>query len=794
MNDIRQGLSRRRLLKAGGNLAVAVSAAGIAGCPDEEAMPPPTSPPPPAGPPNIVLFLIDDLGARDCGHCGSRYYRTLNLDRVAAEGIRYTQAYSPSPLCSSSRAAILTGKYPHRLGITGAIWCPPGCTPITQPRVPASAPAWQKAVTPDFLTQLPPAETTLAEMLRAAGYATAHIGKWHLGGSGEGPAQQGFEFVIGGGNEAAPADYFSPWGLAGMPPVPAGEYLTDHLTHWAREFVVAQQARPFFLSLSHYGVHMPLQAPADLVTRYVALRDASAAQRNESYAAMIESVDASLGALLAELQARGLADNTLLIVTSDNGGLIQAYRDPLLRRVTSNGPFRGGKSQIHEGGIRVPLLLRWPQRIAAGGVHASPVCGIDILPTALAAAGLPPAAGIDGISLAETWSNGTALAARALAWHFPHYMPLREAGGMQVEEHEFKSLPSSALRVGQYKIIRIYGEGEGGEPRHELYDLDADEGEQVDLAPALPARVSELAAQLDANLAETGALLPRANPAYSATLDGWRGNAWVKTAMGHGVLRAEGTGNWPALQHALMLSEDAVCRVRLRSLRAARITLFYSTQTAGGFSAAQSVGFDVNAGSAFSEQDFPVPATTAAPVRTLQLRVGSVGDVIEIDSIRLLAATEPARELRHSRFSGVSGLAYGGSWFAENDTFVSCGPGSLQIDMAGPAPVIVSPPLTLHGPLRVRWRMRSSGGGEGALAWSMTFAGAATSPRRVPVALIHDGNWHDYDVMLPELSDAPVQRIALALGNAVGAAEIDVIRILDGNGSLLSIWEFCAPD
>lgn len=797
-DDKSRAWPRRRFLATGRDIALGLGVAGLqSACSDEKpaapiTAPDPSDPPPPAGQPNIILFLIDDLGVTDCGHCGSTYYRTPHLDRFAREGIRHTQAYSPSPLCSASRAAILTGKYPHRIGITGAIWCPPGCTPITTPRMPNWAPSWQKTVTPDFLTQFPAEEITLAEILRDAGYATAHIGKWHLGGSDYGPATQGFQFVVGGGNEAAPGNHFSPWGLAGFPAVPAGEYLADYLTARAAAFITEKRADPFFLSLSHYGVHLPLQAKGDALARYAATQDPDAAQRNAAYAAMVESVDDSLGALMNHLAALGLENNTLVIVTSDNGGLIRAFRDPLLRRITSNGPFRGGKAQLYEGGIRVPLLLRWPGKIAAGVTREAPVNGVDIFPTILEAAGLPPQTGIDGESLAREWLLPGVAATRPLFWHFPHYMPLRESAEIHVEEHAFNMLPASAVRAGHFKLLRIYGEGAGGTPAHELYDLAADDGEKHDVSRLHPAVVSELSALLDDHLAQTGALIPQPNRDYSATLDGWRANAHARATMGHGALRVEGIGNWPALLHGTQLKENVICRVRLRSSRDARITLYHSTQASGAFTASHSSSHTVPAGTALQDFEFRVPASAETPVRSLRLDTGTRGDVIEIDEIVLFAEGEPARAIRHSRFSGVSGLAYGGSWFAEHDTFVACGPGSLQVDLAGPAPVIISPPVTLQGPLHVAWRMRSSGSGEGAIAWAMTFSGVATSPKREPVALIHDGDWHEYSVLLPENSDMPVQRLAMAMGNGVGAAEIDWIRIEDGQRALLAVWEFCA--
>lgn len=781
---------RRQLLAAGRNVAVGLGLGGLAtlpaGCEEEDR----PRVPPPDGPPNVILFLLDDFGVRDCGHCGSDWYRTPNFDRLARQGIRFAQAYSPSPLCSASRAAIITGKYPHRLGITGAIRCPPGCVPITRARLPARAEPWWKVITPDFVTQLSTEETTLAERLRDAGYRTAHIGKWHLGGAGESPAEQGYEVVVGGGPEAVPANYFAPWGLANYPERPPGEFVTRYLTSESLAFIGNRDARPFFLALNHYGVHWPLQAESDAIDRYTATRRPDAAQRNAIYAAMIESVDNSLGEILDRLRLLGHDNNTLLIVSSDNGGLMQTWRDPLLRRVTSNGPFRGGKANLYEGGIRVPLLMRWPAGIAAGITCQVPACGTDLLPTVLEAAGLPPAEAIDGRSLAAAWRDPAALPVRDLHWHFPHYVPQRESTPDRVDEHAYHALPASVLRAGNYKLVRIYGEGDGGAAIHELYNLDADAGEQYDLAAMHPDIVAAMAQRLDAHLAESGAVIPAPNPQYHEAHEGWRGNDWVRTAMSHGVLRAEGSGEWPALSHRVLLTGSTDVRVRLRSERNVRLQLFYSHAATGGFNTTQRSVVDLPAGSGFTECVFPVIATADAPIRALQLRVGTQGDVVEIDDIRLTAAGDASQVLEQSHFSGISGLSYGGSWYSASDTFLARGTGTLQIDLAGPDPVILSPPVRLHGPMRMRWRMRSTGHGNGVLSWSLSYDGAASSPRRVPFTLVHDGQWQDYDVHLPETADVPVQRIAIALGDGLGTAEIDVIRIEDSSASLLAIWNF----
>lgn len=440
-----------------------------------------------ASPPrNVVLIVADDLGAHDLGVTGSRFHETPNLDRLAANGMRFTQAYAACTVCSPSRAALLTGRYPARLQLTDWI------AGHESPRAKLRPPVWNQ--------RLAPAEVTLAEALKERGFATAHLGKWHLGAEGYGPEQQGFEINLGGDQRGQPPSYFSPYGLPKLPDGPPGEYLTDREGEEAARFVRQHKDRPFFLNYWAYSVHTPLQAPAELVAKYrVKASQVGGPQTNATYAAMLERLDASVGRILRALQEHGLAENTLVIFTSDNGGLVAGNTPP-----TSNAPLRSGKGSPYEGGHRVPLIVSWPGVTRPGSTSDQPVAGIDLLPTVLEAVGASPSAPVtkpDGLSLVPLIHDPTAkLNREALFWHYPHYHP----GG---------ATPYAALRTGDWKLIQYYESG-----RHELFDVRADPGESHDLATAQPERVMELARKLSTWQGGVGAQWPMPNPAWDAPL------------------------------------------------------------------------------------------------------------------------------------------------------------------------------------------------------------------------------------------------------------------------------------
>ncbi len=440
--------------------------------------------------PNVLFILIDDLGWKDLGCYGSTYYRTPNIDRLAEQGVRFTDAYAACAVCSPTRAALLTGKYPARLMMTE--WLPSG--------------RWDpqaKLRSGRFLRQLPLEEVTLAEALRGGGYRTGIIGKWHLGGEPfSTPAHHGFDVALAANDHGNPGDYFFPYeGEWSIPTTDLkaswrvieggeeGEYLTDRLTDEADGFIRDNQKRPFFLYLSHYAVHTPLQAKREMVTRYESVAKAEQ-QGKPVYAAMIESVDQGVGKLMNTLDELGLAQNTVVVFTSDNGGFAGA---------TDHTPLRGNKGAYYEGGIRVPVIVRWPGVARAGHVSDVPVTSTDFYPTCLAAAGLPPhpSQHRDGLDLRSVLEGGQSLNREAIFWHYPHY-----------NSHP-SSVPSSVIRKGDWKLIQSF-DPEG----MELYYLADDLSETTNLIDAETSKADELKRELEAWRRDVDAEMMEPNPDY----------------------------------------------------------------------------------------------------------------------------------------------------------------------------------------------------------------------------------------------------------------------------------------
>ncbi len=464
--------------------------------------------------PNIVLILADDLGWRDLSCYGSTFYETPHIDALAAQGVRFTDAYAACPVCSPTRASLLTGKYPATVGITDWI----DSDGLTHP-------ARGRLVDAPYLKTLPHTEYTLASALADQGYATWHVGKWHLGGEGSLPSDHGFQVNIGGCAWGSPGreGYFAPWGVPALKDadVPSGTYLDDYLTERAIALIEGSGGQPFFLNMWYYLVHIPCQARVETVRKYEAKArrlglDRIAAleegevfpcehkrhlrvqrrivQSDPVYAAMVEHLDDNVGRLLAALERTGQAENTVVLFTSDNGGLATAEGSP-----TSNLPLAEGKGWMYEGGTREPLLVRWPGVTRPGALCATPVTSPDFYPTLLEMAGLPPlpAQHRDGVSFAPLL-RGQGLEREAIYWHYPHY---GNQGGT----------PGCSLRAGDYKLIEFFEDG-----RLELYDLRADVGETHNLAGELPEVAARLHGLLVAWRASVEAKLPERN-------EGWRG-------------------------------------------------------------------------------------------------------------------------------------------------------------------------------------------------------------------------------------------------------------------------------
>jgi len=453
--------------------------------------------------PNIVFFLIDDMGWSDLTCYGSDYYETPNIDRLTENGVRFTNAYAACTVSSPTRASILTGKYPGRLHITGAIPIL-GYKRINQGKGTPLKDA-------DYVMNLPLEEVTIAESLKSAGYATASIGKWHVcDDEAYYPEKQGFDINIGGGRFGNTQNYFYPyknkWRMAPgypyrewktLPDGVEGEYITDRLTSEATKFIEKNANKPFFLYFPHYAVHTPIQAKQELEEKYRNKPiDAKRGHKSPEYAAMIESVDQSIAAVMKKLESLGIADNTIIIFTSDNGGHY---------KFTSNYPFRGNKGNFYEGGIRVPLIINWPG-VTKTSVVDNPVISNDFYPTLLEMVNLPlnQKQHCDGLSLVNLLKGKSKLKRDDLFWHFPNYIG---------EGHLNPSNPLSVIRHKNYKLIESLEDGS-----LELYDLKNDPQEKHNLATEKKSLATKLQKKLDNWRKKTGVQMPEVNPDYVKNL------------------------------------------------------------------------------------------------------------------------------------------------------------------------------------------------------------------------------------------------------------------------------------
>ncbi|MHC4477975.1 MAG: sulfatase [Planctomycetota bacterium] len=438
--------------------------------------------------PNIIFILIDDMGWKDLGCYGASFFETPNIDRLAAQGMRFTDAYAACAVCTPTRASIMTGKYPARLHMDGHI------RPDLKPYPQGSG----KLINPQFKQWLEPSEETIAEALKMGGYTSASIGKWHLGeqsGAQYRPQNQGFSRVVLSQHHGD-MKYFYPfvnrkkWPYAGPLPGQPGDYLPDRLTDEALKFIEDCRDKPFFLYLSHWSVHSPFKAKKDKIEKYEAKKEREGEKHiNPVYAAMVESADESVGRVMDKLQEKGLADRTVVIFMSDNGGV---------KKVTSMSPLRGEKSMYYEGGIRVPLIIKAPGLTRPGSLCHEPVISTDFYPTMLELAGLDlkPEQHLDGVSLVPLLKEADSLGRDAIYWHFPLYNFRGDS-------------PCSALRASDYKLIEFF------EDNHvELYNLKNDIGENKDLSKTNPAKAKELTEMLHQWREDVNAQIPKPNPDY----------------------------------------------------------------------------------------------------------------------------------------------------------------------------------------------------------------------------------------------------------------------------------------
>ena len=538
-------------------------------------------------PPNVVLILVDDMGWSDLSIQGSEFYETPNIDALMRRGVRFTQAYSASPLCSPTRASILTGRHPARIGITA----PRGHherVNFDKRLLPGQAKLpWLES---DSVTRLNTDYETLPERFRDAGYATGHFGKWHLGRRPFTPREHGYDVDRPGWHGPGPRPhYLAPWDFGSDGTLPdkgrEGEHIDDRMVDEAIRFIDGVGDQPFFVSYWSFGVHSPWDqhrdVPPELLAKYerkAAGRPDDTGQRHPVMGGMIEKLDQTVGRLIDHLDDRGLADQTVIVFYSDNGGV--HWRGPKKygfadRPITDNAPLRGGKATIYEGGVRVPASVTWPGHVAAGETIDTPIVSTDLYPTLLSVANLDPAvvdAPIDGVDVSPLWNDG-AIDDRPMFIHFPHGHGDRP--GYQ---------PASSLRVGDWKLIRFYADQYRPRAeidrrrrwrfdRYELYDLATDIGESRDLSAEHPDRVRAMRRTMTEYLRQYDAVVPGPNRKFTGrmvgqprveTFDGWVTKKHTRAEVVDGVLRIDCVGSDPYLVNTSLPPLEGPHTVRLR--------------------------------------------------------------------------------------------------------------------------------------------------------------------------------------------------------------------------------------
>jgi arylsulfatase A-like enzyme len=440
--------------------------------------------------PNIVYINIDDLGWSDLSSYGSDYYETPNIDKLVSNGMMFTNAYASASNCAPSRAGLFTGQYSPRHGI------------YTVNNSDRGKAIHRKLIPTPNTTTLHDSIITIADVLNQKGYLTASMGKWHLG---ETPESQGFDINIGGTHDGHPKSYFSPYKNKNLSDGPEGEYLTDRLTNEAISFLNKNYNTSFFLYMTYYTVHTPIQGKPELIEKYKA-KKTTKAHSNPTYGAMVEAMDQNIGRLIETIENLGLSSNTLIIFTSDNGGLFT---------VSKQLPLRAGKGSYYEGGIRVPFIVRWDNKITANSVSHTPINNIDIYPTILELLALdkPKNHPLDGVSLLPLFNNEKTNKARPLFWHFPVYLQSVINDPAEGRDPYFRTRPGSVIRYGEWKLHHYFEDNEV-----ELYNLKTDPSEQNNLANNFPEKKTALMNMLNRWRSNIAAPIPtKMNPKYKKT-------------------------------------------------------------------------------------------------------------------------------------------------------------------------------------------------------------------------------------------------------------------------------------
>jgi arylsulfatase A-like enzyme len=575
--------------------------------------------------PNVIFFLVDDMGWMDSSLYGSTFYQTPAMERLAKSAVRFTNAYSASPLCSPARASIMSGQYPARHGMTTAL----GHQPIKE-----DDPDYQiekLMTTPDRIYPasrkvLAVEQYTLAEAFRDAGYRTGFVGKWHMGHAPEyWPDQQGFEFTFKGTPDSGPPSYFSPYRfrMGNVTDGPAGEYITDRATTEALKYIHNGDERPFFLCLWHWAVHTPFQAKDELIEYYRNHPDPQGRQLSPTMAAMLHSMDESLGHLLDDLERSGLDKNTILVFTSDNGGLSNR---PVPADggvpATNNDPLHKGKASLFEGGSRVPALVRWPGITDEERVSDAVITGVDFYPTLLEMCGIPPNPDqvIDGISFVSVL-KGASVADREIYCFFPHNFSEYSPAG-------------AWIRQGDWKLIEVFYISDIWPEKYLLYNLKEDIGEKTNLAAKHPERTAAMAEKLETHYMTLCDRPPIPNPAFDEStlpVGGW-------LSQGNGLLKITDEGlqvHSPGIRTRGLPREAGRLKLawRMRTRRADSGRVFWSGFSQRPYDPERSAGVAIRADGEWHE--YSVEFETADDLYGLRMDLGVGSSPVELESIRL---------------------------------------------------------------------------------------------------------------------------------------------------------------
>lgn len=578
--------------------------------------------------PNVLFIVVDDLGWKDTGCYGSTFYKTPNVDRLAQSGMRFTDAYSANPLCSPTRSSIMTGQYPVRTGFTSASGHVAGDHKHLES---TSASPDQRAVGPSSVNHLSLDYYTVGEAMKDAGYSTAFLGKWHMGLDPYIPENSGFDFVVGGREHPGPPGldgnrkFFPPWDKKKTLPEnpPSDLHIDDYLGDRAVEYINQHKDDPFFMCFWLYDVHAPFQSKPEYVEKWKKLADPDNPQHCPTMAAMVEVMDDNVGRVLDALEKNGIAEDTIVIFTSDNGGNMYDVADGTTP--TDNAPLRSGKGNNYEGGVRIPLIIRWPGTTKPGSVNRSVISTVDHYPSILEMTGLPlrPDDHKDGVSYVPAL-KGLEYDRGPTICDFTHFVPAT------------MNVPNTWVRSGDWKLLRFWFDGNGQQHRYELYNLKEDIGETKNLAAQYPEKVQAMAAVLDSYYQKTGSLKPNANTAYNGRTVG----VWSATGTGR-VSAKDGALVMTAAQPQFdvrtrvtpSLVNSAWVEFEARSANGNIISVQWTSHGAPDFGAPER-----NVAKALSNdwKSFRVKIDFPSRIKDVRFVLSNDGDVAELRNVKLL--------------------------------------------------------------------------------------------------------------------------------------------------------------